>query len=98
MICLLILNFTVLQLVVPVLPEDALLFLLGSCYCETDRLSDTAWRRIGGFLIARGRDAADVPLSNGLGPTILTSFRVWADEVTTGINDQYGSAVYAIPL
>jgi transglutaminase-like putative cysteine protease len=25
------------------LPEDALVFLLGSRYCETDRLSDTAW-------------------------------------------------------
>jgi transglutaminase-like putative cysteine protease len=26
------------------LPEDTLLFLLGSRYCETDRLSDTAWK------------------------------------------------------
>ena len=26
------------------LPEDALMFLLGSRYCETDRLSDTAWQ------------------------------------------------------
>ena len=25
------------------LPEDALVFLLGSRYCETDRLSETAW-------------------------------------------------------
>jgi transglutaminase-like putative cysteine protease len=25
------------------LPEDTLVFLLGSRYCETDRLSDTAW-------------------------------------------------------
>src|SRR5579859_7388105 len=26
------------------LPADTLLFLLGSRYCETDRLSDEAWR------------------------------------------------------
>ena len=29
------------------LPDDALLFLLGSRYCETDRLSDIAWRLFG---------------------------------------------------
>src|ERR1700733_9814053 len=28
---------------VPDLPDDVLLFLLGSRYCETDRLSDIAW-------------------------------------------------------
>jgi len=37
--------------------------------------------RIGRVLIARGRDAADVPISNTFGPTTLTSFKVWADEV-----------------
>ena len=31
------------QVPVPDLPEEALLFLLGSRYCETDRLSETAW-------------------------------------------------------
>jgi transglutaminase-like putative cysteine protease len=40
--------------------------------------------RIGRVLIARGRDAADVALSNTFGPAALTSFRVWADEVPTG--------------
>jgi hypothetical protein len=35
-------------------------------------------------LIAHGRDAADVALSNPFGPNTLTSFRVWADEVPTG--------------
>jgi transglutaminase-like putative cysteine protease len=35
------------QTAVPDLPEDALLFLLGSRYCETDRLSDTAWSLFG---------------------------------------------------
>jgi len=29
------------------LPEDTLVFLLGSRYCETDHLSDTAWRLFG---------------------------------------------------
>ncbi|MGO8962373.1 transglutaminase-like domain-containing protein [Mycobacterium sp.] len=180
------------QIPVPDLPEDTLIFLLGSRYCETDRLSDTAWNlfgeapagwgrvqaicdyvyrhltfgyeharmtrtaleafhdrrgvcrdfahlavafcrcmniparyctgylgdigvppvddpmdfsawfdvflggqwhtfdarhntpRIGRVLIARGRDAADVALSNTFGPTTLTRFRVWADEAPNG--------------
>ncbi len=29
------------------LPDDVLVFLLGSRYCETDRLSDTAWKLFG---------------------------------------------------
>ena len=180
------------QIPVPDLPEETLVFLLGSRYCETDRLSETAWNlfgqaptgwgrvqaicdyvhrhitfgyeharrtrtaleafhdragvcrdfthlavafcrcmniparyctgylgdigvppddepmdfsawfevflggqwhtfdarhntpRIGRVLIARGRDAADVALSNTFGPAALTSFRVWTDEVPTG--------------
>mgnify|MGYP003694678215 CR=1 FL=1 len=35
------------QLPVPELPDETLLFLLGSRYCETDRLSDTAWGLFG---------------------------------------------------
>ncbi len=35
------------QLAVPDLPEETLLFLLGSRYCETDRLSETAWNLFG---------------------------------------------------
>jgi transglutaminase-like putative cysteine protease len=31
------------------LPEDVLIFLLGSRYCETDLLSDTAWRLFAGI-------------------------------------------------
>ena len=31
------------------LPEDALVFLLGSRYCETDLLSQTAWQLFGGM-------------------------------------------------
>ena len=37
--------------------------------------------RIGRILIARGRDAADVPISNTFGFTTLKSFRVWTDKV-----------------
>ena len=32
------------------LPEDTLLFLLGSRYCETDLLSETAWRLFSGTM------------------------------------------------
>ena len=35
------------QLAVPDLPEETLVFLLGSRYCETDRLSETAWNLFG---------------------------------------------------
>ncbi|MFZ4703533.1 MAG: transglutaminase-like domain-containing protein [Candidatus Methylumidiphilus sp.] len=37
--------------------------------------------RTGRVLIARGRDAADVPLTQTFGPNTLTSFKVWTDEV-----------------
>jgi transglutaminase-like putative cysteine protease len=37
--------------------------------------------RIGRVVIARGRDAADVPLVNSFGPHGLAEFRVWTDEV-----------------
>jgi len=37
--------------------------------------------RIGRILIARGRDAADIPLVNSFGPHVLENFRVWTDEV-----------------
>ena len=35
------------QIPVPDLPVDTLIFLLGSRYCETDRLSETAWNLFG---------------------------------------------------
>jgi transglutaminase-like putative cysteine protease len=38
--------------------------------------------RIGRIVVARGRDAADVPLSNSFGRTTLTKFQVYTDEVT----------------
>ncbi len=37
--------------------------------------------RIGRIVVARGRDAADVPLINSFGPHVLKSFRVWTYEV-----------------
>jgi transglutaminase-like putative cysteine protease len=40
--------------------------------------------RIGRVLIARGRDAADVPISIAFGPNTLKSFRVWTDELSEG--------------
>jgi transglutaminase-like putative cysteine protease len=43
------------QVAVPDLPEETLLFLLGSRYCETDRLSDTAWNLFGNAPTGWGR-------------------------------------------
>jgi transglutaminase-like putative cysteine protease len=52
---------------------------------------DGAWRtfdprnnvpRIGRIVVARGRDATDIPLINSFGPHLLKSFRVWTYEVT----------------
>jgi len=149
------------------LPADTIVYLLGSRYCETDRLSDVAWQlfertppgwarvqaicdfvhnhiafgyeharatmtawevfnerkgvcrdyahlaiafcrcmniparyctgylgdrwhtfdarnnmpRIGRVLIAQGRDAADVPITQTFGPNTLVSFKVWTDEL-----------------
>ena len=43
------------QLAVQDLPEETLLFLLGSRYCETDRLSETAWNLFGSGPTGWGR-------------------------------------------
>lgn len=37
--------------------------------------------RIGRIVVARGRDAADIPLINSFGPHVLKGFRVWTYEV-----------------
>lgn len=37
--------------------------------------------RIGRVLMARGRDATDVALVTSFGPNILSSFKVWTDEI-----------------
>ncbi len=36
--------------------------------------------RIGRVVIARGRDATDVPLIHSFGPHQLTKFKVWTEE------------------
>jgi transglutaminase-like putative cysteine protease len=41
--------------------------------------------RIGRVLIARGRDAVDVPISNTFGPNTLVSFKVFTDELVNGV-------------
>ncbi len=52
---------------------------LGGAWHTFDARNNTP--RIGRVLIARGRDATDVAISNAFGPNLLTSFTVWADEV-----------------
>ena len=52
---------------------------LGDRWYTFDARNNTP--RIGRVLIARGRDACDVPLSSTFGPNTLDSFKVWADEV-----------------
>ena len=37
--------------------------------------------RIGRIVVARGRDAVDIPLINSFGPHVLKSFRVWTYDV-----------------
>ena len=37
--------------------------------------------RIGRILIAQGRDASDVPITQTFGPNTLVSFKVWTDEI-----------------
>ena len=43
------------QHAVPELPDDTLVFLLGSRYCETDRLSEIAWSLFGNTPLGWGR-------------------------------------------
>lgn len=43
-------------------------------------------RRTARILIARGRDAADVPLTQTFGPNTLTDFQVWTHEIAEGYN------------
>lgn len=38
--------------------------------------------RIGRIVVARGRDAVDIPLINSFGPHVLKSFRVWTYDVS----------------
>ena len=43
------------QLTIPDLPDDTLVFLLGSRYCETERLADIAWSLFGKSPLGWGR-------------------------------------------
>jgi transglutaminase-like putative cysteine protease len=53
-------------------------------------------RRVGRLIIARGRDAADVAITTTFGPTWLLSFKVWTDEIISGIRTaDYAPAVRA---
>lgn len=61
------------QIPVEQLPDDALIFLLGSRYCETDRLSDTAWSRFGhippGWAASRRSSTSPTVTSRSATPT-----------------------------
>ncbi|KAB2940416.1 MAG: transglutaminase family protein [Hyphomicrobium sp.] len=47
-------------------------------WCTFDARHNTP--RIGRIVVARGRDATDVPLVNSFGPHTLKTFKVWTDE------------------
>jgi transglutaminase-like putative cysteine protease len=55
---------------------------LGGRWYTFDARNNTP--RIGRVLIARGRDAADVAISNAFGFNTLKQFKVWTDEVPVG--------------
>jgi transglutaminase-like putative cysteine protease len=52
---------------------------LGGCWHVLDPRNNAP--RIGRVLIAQGRDAADVALSNAFGPADMVGFNVWTDEI-----------------
>ncbi|WP_366268537.1 hypothetical protein [Rhodobacter sp. 24-YEA-8] len=47
------------------LPDHCLVYLMGSCYCETDRLSQTAWDLFGAVAPGWGRVQAICDYVNG---------------------------------
>nr|WP_244437670.1 transglutaminase family protein [Roseivivax isoporae] len=62
----------------PHAPDDFAAWMevfLGGRWWVFDPRNNT--RRVGRILIARGRDAADVPLTQTFGPNTLTGFEVW---------------------
>lgn len=69
---------------VPILdPQDFSAWIevyLGGRWITFDPRNNTP--RIGRIVVARGRDAADVPLINSFGPHELKAFRVWTYDVT----------------
>jgi transglutaminase-like putative cysteine protease len=73
---------------VPQLPEETLLFLLGSRYCETDLLSETAWKLFANIPAGWARVQAICEYVHGhitfgyqhANPT-KTAFQAWRDRV-----------------
>lgn len=60
---------------------------LDGCWMTFDPRNNAP--RIGRIVVARGRDAADIPLINSFGPHTLKSFRVWTYERDeTGAEDR----------
>lgn len=55
-------------------------YLGGKWWVFDPRNNARRWARI---LIARGRDAADVPLTQTFGANTLTEFKVWTEEIAT---------------
>ena len=51
---------------------------IGGRWCMFDPRNNKP--RIGRVLIAQGRDAADVPITQTFGPNTLVSFKVWTDD------------------
>lgn len=71
---------------VETLPEETLLFLLGSRYCETDLLSKTAWSLFGTASTGWGRVQAicdfvhqHIKFDYGLASSTKTAFQVFHD-------------------
>jgi transglutaminase-like putative cysteine protease len=74
------------QRTVQSLPEDTLIFLLGSRYCETDLLSETAWRLFSGTPLGRARVQAicdyvhdHITFGYESANATKTAFQVWND-------------------
>ena len=79
------------QLPVPDLPEETLLFLLGSRYCETDRLSETAWKLFGHAPTGWGRVQAICDYVHGASAPASTSMRALSPQATWRIAQRCSS-------
>jgi len=89
------------QLPVPELPDETLLFLLGSRYCETDRLSDTAWGLFGHGPTGWGRVQAicdyvhrHIAFGYEHARNTRTAFEAWHDR--TGVCRDYAHLAVAL--
>ena len=55
--------------------------------------------RIGRITVARGRDAADIPLTASFGPHDLVRFRVWTDELpASAVDGQLAATAAAVTI